>query len=120
MQILTLKNLIEQEPAINDARLVTTDERFLGNLTDLYFHESGSLAGHEISGVIFADVLSGRSFVPASYVLQVEQREIIVAPDVAASIEQQAGGVKVAVQSTKERLPNTPHPTRMPAKEGNR
>ncbi len=53
-------------------QIVTVCGQNLGRMVDLYFNEdTGEIEGYEVSGGIFADAYSGRSFVPAVQTLKI-------------------------------------------------
>jgi sporulation protein YlmC with PRC-barrel domain len=82
---------------------MTTDGRDLGQIVDLYFDEqTGKVEGYEVSGGIFADAYSGRSFVPAYQTLTIGNDVAFVPPEVADMMEEQVGGIKAAAQSATE------------------
>lgn len=73
--------------------LMTTDGEDLGQLADLYFDEStGHVTGYDMSGGIFADMGSGRSFVPAAAELLLGKDVALVPPEVAQQMEEQEPG----------------------------
>ena len=76
--------------------LMTTEGEDLGTLADLYFDEQGGhVTGYDMSGGIFADMSSGRSFVPAAADLLLGKDVALVSPEVAQAMEEQEpGGLK--------------------------
>src|SRR3712207_6489344 len=61
----TFRRILERNNVLKGTKIVTTDGKDLGTLTDLYFDEkTGMVEGYEASGGIFADAVNGKSFVP--------------------------------------------------------
>lgn len=85
-------------------KLLTTDGRDLGRITDVYVEElSGQVLGYEATGGLFADLTSGRTFVPAPQSIQVGGDAAIVPLSVAAAMEQSApGGLQGALQRASD------------------
>jgi uncharacterized protein YrrD len=70
--IISVSNLpdvatvLEHNNILRGTHIMTVDGRDLGRMIDLYFDEkTGLVEGYEVSGGLFADAYSGRSFVPA-------------------------------------------------------
>ena len=84
--------------------LMTTDGEDLGTLADLYFDETnGQVTGYDMSGGVFADMGSGRSFVPAATELMLGKDVALVPPEVARQMEEQEpGGLKKVVGAVGE------------------
>ncbi|HEY9606288.1 MAG TPA: PRC-barrel domain-containing protein [Allocoleopsis sp.] len=82
-------------------KILTTAGLNLGELVDLFFDEhSGLVEGYEVSGGIFADAYSGRSFVPAPETLKIGYDVAFVPPETAQMMAEQVGGIRGAVQAT--------------------
>jgi uncharacterized protein YrrD len=84
--------------------LMTTEGEDLGTLADLYFDEtSGAVTGYDMSGGVFADLGSGRSFVPAASNLFLGKDVALVPPEVAQQMEEQEpGGLKKVMGNVSE------------------
>lgn len=99
-QMPEIEEILNAENKLRGLKLMTTDGRNLGQIADLYFDEhTGKVDGYEVSGGIFADAYSGRSFVPAYQTLTVGDDVAFVPPEVADMMEEQVGGIKAAAQS---------------------
>jgi hypothetical protein len=84
---------------------MTTDGRDLGTMADLYFDETtGAIEGYEVSGGLFADAYTGRSFVPAPQTLKIGEDVAFVPPETADLMAEQVGGLKAAAQSAGEQI----------------
>ena len=104
-QVPQIKRVLERNNALKGTKIMTTDGRNLGTLIDLYFDEtSGVIEGYEVSGGLFADAYTGRSFVPAPQTVKIGQDVAFVPPDGATMMEEQVGGIKAAVQSAGDTL----------------
>lgn len=100
-----IAQVIERANVLTGTQLMTTDGRDLGVIADLYFDErTGAVEGYEVSGGLFADAYSGRSFVPLPPSLKVGKRIAFVPPEMAALVEGRSntGGV---MQTADRRLP---------------
>jgi uncharacterized protein YrrD len=90
---------------MNGTHIMTVSGQDLGKMVDLYFDETtGAIEGYEVSGGIFADAYSGRSFVPAVQTLRIGEHYAFVPAMVAELMEEQVGGIKAAIQDTSEKV----------------
>ncbi|MBD2497515.1 PRC-barrel domain-containing protein, partial [Nostoc sp. FACHB-280] len=86
-------------------RILTTEGLNLGGLVDLFFDEhSGLVEGYEVSGGMFADAYSGRSFIPAPETLKIGADVAFVPPETAQMMAEQVGGIRGAVNATEDRF----------------
>lgn len=100
-----IKRILDRNNVLRGTKIMTTDGRDLGIMTDLYFDEkTGAVEGYEVSGGIFADAYSGRAFVPAPQTLKIGDDVAFVPPETATLMEEQVGGIKAAVQTTGDKL----------------
>ncbi|MBD2497273.1 PRC-barrel domain-containing protein, partial [Nostoc sp. FACHB-280] len=89
-------------------RILTTEGLNLGGLVDLFFDEhSGLVEGYEVSGGMFADAYSGRSFVPAPETLKIGDDVAFVPPETAQMMAEQVGGIRGAVNATDDKFQNS-------------
>jgi uncharacterized protein YrrD len=96
--------ILEHNTILKGTRIMTTDGKDLGTLIDLYFDErTGAIEGYEASGGLFADVYSGRSFVPAPQTLKIGKDVAFVPSQTAQLMEEQVGGIKAAMQTASEK-----------------
>lgn len=99
----TFRRILDRNNILKGTKIVTTDGRDLGKLTDLYFDEqSGVVEGYEASGGVFADAMSGKSFVPAPHTLKIGEDVAFVPPETAQLMEEQVGGLRGAAQSASD------------------
>jgi uncharacterized protein YrrD len=104
-QVPEIHRILEGSNVLKGTRIMTLDGRDLGRMTDLYFdEETGAIEGYEVSGGMFADAYSGRSFVPAPKTLTIGEDFAFVPVDVTALMEEQVGGIKGALQATGEKV----------------
>lgn len=98
--------ILQRNNILKGTKVLTTDGRDLGTLADLYFDEySGQVEGYDVSGGIFADAYTGRSFIPATHTLKIGQDAAFVPPEVAALMQvQEDGGIKGALQTAGDKV----------------
>ncbi len=100
-----IQESLESKHSLKGVTIMTTDGRNLGSIADIYFDEqTGKVDGYEVSGGVFADAYSGRSFVPAFQTLQVGGDVAFVPPEVADMMEEQVGGIRAAMQSAGDSI----------------
>ncbi|MEH2177460.1 PRC-barrel domain-containing protein [Nostoc sp.] len=111
-RVPVIKEILHQNIVLKKKRILTTEGLDLGGLVDLFFDEhSGMVEGYEVSGGVFADAYSGRSFVPASETLKIGDDVAFVPPETAQLMEEQVGGIRGAVQATGDRLQDSAQTT---------
>ncbi|HEY9829164.1 MAG TPA: PRC-barrel domain-containing protein [Stenomitos sp.] len=99
--IPAIATILHHNNVLTGTRILTTAGLNLGELVDLFFDEhSGLVEGYEVSGGIFADAYSGRSFVPAPETLKIGYDVAFVPPETAQMMAEQVGGIRGAVQAT--------------------
>ncbi|MEH2231181.1 MAG: PRC-barrel domain-containing protein [Nostoc sp.] len=111
-RVPVIKEILHQNIVLKKKRILTTEGLDLGGLVDLFFDEhSGMVEGYEVSGGVFADAYSGRSFVPASEALKIGDDVAFVPPETAQLMEEQVGGIRGAVQATGDKLQDSAQTT---------
>ncbi|MHC5737966.1 PRC-barrel domain-containing protein [Nostoc sp.] len=111
-RVPVIKEILHQNIVLRKKRILTTEGLDLGGLVDLFFDEhSGLVEGYEVSGGVFADAYSGRSFVPASEALKIGDDVAFVPPETAQLMEEQVGGIRGAVQATGDKLQDSAQTT---------
>jgi uncharacterized protein YrrD len=94
-----IRPVFEGGNVLKGTRIMTTDGRDLGTMTDIFFDErSGALEGYEVSGGMFADAYTGRSFVPAPKTVKIGHDVAFVEPEVLELMQEQVGGLKGAAE----------------------
>ncbi len=100
--------VLQDDNVLDGMRIVTTDGRDLGKLIDFYFDEkTGVVEGYEVSGGIFADVYSGRSFVPATHALKIGRDVAFVPAEIVGLMEERVGGLKAVMQTASDKIQET-------------
>ncbi len=100
-----IQRILERDNILKGTKIMTLDGRDLGTMEDLYFDEmSGIIEGYEVSGGIFADAYSGRSFVPAPNTLKIGEDIAFVPSETADLMEEQIGGIRAALQTAGEKV----------------
>jgi uncharacterized protein YrrD len=103
-----IHKVLQDDWVLNGTRIVTTDGRDLGKLIDFYFDEqTGIVEGYEVSGGIFADAYSGRSFVPATHALKMGKEVAFVSAETVGLMEEQIGGLQAALQTANNKIQAT-------------
>ncbi len=111
-RVPAIKEILHQNIVLRGTRILTTEGLDLGGLVDLFFDEhSGLVEGYEVSGGVFADAYSGRSFVPAPEALKIGYDVAFVPPETAQMMEEQVGGIRGAVHATEDRLQDSAETT---------
>ncbi len=106
--IPNLQHILDHNNILKGTRILTLDGRDLGTMVDLYFNEhTGVVEGYEVSGGLFADAYSGRSFVPAPNTLKIGRDVAFVPSHTAQLMEEQVGGIRAAMQTTNNKLQET-------------
>lgn len=107
-EITVIEQILKHNNILKGTHIMTTDGRDLGTMVDLYFDErTGSVEGYEVSGGLFADAYSGRSFVPAIQTLKIGEDVAFVPSQTADYMEEQVGGIRGAVQSASAKVQDT-------------
>lgn len=108
----SVAKILRRNNILRGTRIMTVNGRDLGTIVDLYFDdEKGVVEGYEVSGGLFADAYSGRSFVPAPSTLKIGEDFAFVPAQTADMMEEQVGGIKGAVQSAGDRVQETAQTT---------
>ncbi len=104
-RVVEIKQILERNNVLKGTYIMTLDGRNLGQMVDLYFDEkTGLIDGYEVSGGMFSDAYSGRSFVPAPQTLKIGEHVAFVPSDVADLMEEQVGGLRGAMQTVGDRV----------------
>lgn len=100
----SMSEILSSDHKLIGTPLMTTEGEDLGRLADLYFDEStGHVTGYDMSGGVFADMGSGRSFIPAAAELLLGKDVALVPPEVARQMEEQEpGGLKKVAGTVSE------------------
>ncbi len=107
-QMPAVSHILDHNTILNGSRILTMDGRDLGVIVDLYFDEAtGKVEGYEVSGGLFADAYSGRSFVPAVQTLKIGRDVAFVPIETAQLMEEQVGGFRGAMQTVSDRFQET-------------
>ncbi len=113
-----IQNILERDNVLKGTRIMTVDGRDLGTMVDLYFDDtSGAIEGYEVSGGMFADAYSGRSFVPAPDTLKIGEDIAFVPSETADLMQEQVGGIKAVMQTAGEKVQEIAHTASEKAQE---
>jgi uncharacterized protein YrrD len=107
-KVPSISHILEHNNILKGTHILTMDGRDLGIIVDLYFDEkTGNVEGYEVSGGLFADAYSGRSFVPAPQTLKIGRDMAFVPTQTAQLMEEQVGGIKAAMQTISDKVQET-------------
>lgn len=107
-----IEAVLDHNNILKDTRIMTVDGRDLGTMIDLYFDDrTGKVEGYEVSGGLFADAYSGRSFVPAPQTIRIGEDVAFIPSETADLMEEQIGGVRAAMQVTGDKVQEVAHIT---------
>ena len=100
-----MQSILERDNILKGTRIMTLDGRDLGTMVDLYFDDTtGVIEGYEVSGGIFADAYSGRSFVPAPDTLKIGEDIAFVPSETADLMQEQVGGIRGAMNTASGKV----------------
>ena len=100
-KVPAVQHVIEQQNVLRGTEIMTISGRNLGKMVDLYFNaKTGDVEGYEVSGGVFSDAYTGRSFVPVNRTFHIGQDFAFVPDSVTEMMEEQIGGFKGAMIAT--------------------
>ena len=100
-----IQSILERDNILKGTRIMTLDGRDLGTMIDLYFDDTtGAIEGYEVSGGVFADAYSGRSFVPAPDTLKIGEDIAFVPSGTADLMQEQIGGIRGAMNTASGKV----------------
>ena len=107
-----ISNIMGRDTALSGTTLRTTDGQDLGSFADMYIDEStGQVVGYEVSGGFFADSMSGKHYIASSPDIRIGRDVALVpneiADELAASRQNDPGGLKGAALSAKDKVTET-------------
>lgn len=109
-QVPQVNEFIQHENILKGTQIMTLSGRNLGKMVDLYFNaQTGAVEGYEVSGGIFADAYTGRSFVPVDKTFRIGQDFAFVPDSVTDLMEEQVGGIKAAMIATSNKAQDIAH-----------
>jgi uncharacterized protein YrrD len=95
---------IREGTVVKGTHVMTEDGKDLGKIADIFFDEkTGAIEGYQVSGGIFADAYTGKSFLPAPDSFRLGKDAAFIPNETADLMEEQIGGIKGAAMraSTK-------------------
>jgi uncharacterized protein YrrD len=99
-----ISHVLKQEVTLRSKKIYTLEGVDLGKIVDIRFDENtGRIEGYDVSGGIFADAYSGRSFIPAPKTVKIGHDVALVPSEVARMMEEQVGGLRAAGQRFGEK-----------------
>ena len=113
-----IESILKRDNILKGTRIMTIDGRDLGTMEDIYFDDrTGAIEGYDVSGGVFADAYSGRSFVPAPDTLKIGEDIAFVPSETANLMEEQVGGIKAVLQSAGGKVQEIAHSASEKAQE---
>jgi uncharacterized protein YrrD len=104
----TIDRVLEHNNIMKGTKIMSTDGRDLGTMIDLYFDElTGEIEGYEVSGGMFADAYSGRSFVPAPETLKIGKDVAFIPSETADMMQEHVGEIKASMQTAGDKMRET-------------
>jgi uncharacterized protein YrrD len=106
----SVKEIQEFIPSNNillGTKVMTEDGKNLGKITDVYFDEiMGTVEGYEVSGGMFADAMSGTSFLPSPKTINIGRDVAFVPSDVITLMDMQKeeGGIRKLMRETTDKV----------------
>ena len=96
-EIPEIQKVLDDKKTIRGLRLQTTEGKDLGKVEDFEFDEkTGLVEGYVLSGGLFADTVSGHSFLPTPSSIELGTDVAFVSPEAEATVKQLSGGIKGA------------------------
>lgn len=100
-EVPAVHELLNYNNILRGTEIMTVSGRNLGRMVDLYFDGyTGTVEGYEVSGGLFSDAYTGRSFVPTSETVRIGQDFAFVPDSVVGLMEEQVGGIKAVMIAT--------------------
>lgn len=100
-QVPAVHELLNHNNILRGTEIMTVSGRNLGKMVDLYFDGyTGVVEGYEVSGGLFSDAYTGRSFVPTTDTVRIGYDFAFVPDSVVGLMEEQVGGIKAVMIAT--------------------
>jgi uncharacterized protein YrrD len=103
----SIRDFTESNNILLGTKVMTEDGKDLGKISDVYFDETlGTIEGYEVSGGMFADAMSGTSFLPNPKTINIGRDVAFVPSDVITLMDMQKeeGGIRKMMRDTTERV----------------
>ncbi|HOX41191.1 MAG TPA: PRC-barrel domain-containing protein [bacterium] len=100
-----IKDLLSNRIDIKGRKIMTEGGENLGKVVDIIFDEkSGKIDKYEVSGGLFADAYTGRSYLPPMHIITVGRDVVFVPDSVVQDFQEQEGGLKKAAKETGQKI----------------
>ncbi len=97
--------IMNEDNVVVGTKIMTDDGKDLGKINDIFFDElTGTIEGYEVTGGIFADAVSGKSYLPSPGSFRIGKDVAFVPPETTALIEGQVGGLEAMTTKAQETL----------------
>lgn len=104
-EVKSIQDFVASNNILIGTKVMTEDGKNLGKIADVVFDEmTGMIEGYEVTGGMFADAVSGSSFLPSPKTINIGRDVAFVPSDVITLMNNQEGGLKQMFQNTKERV----------------
>lgn len=100
-----MQAILDQKTSLKNTQIMTVGGQELGTFLDIFYDEhTWDVVGYEVSGGLFADIYTGRSFVPTPLTLKLGKECAFVENEIADRMEEATGGLKPMIEATGEKL----------------
>lgn len=104
-QVNSIQEFVASNNILIGTKVMTEDGKNLGKINDVVFDEmTGMIEGYEVTGGMFADAVSGSSFLPSPKTINIGRDVAFVPSDVITLMENQEGSLKQMFQNTKDKV----------------
>ncbi len=104
-QAANAADILNEDNVVVGTKVMTEDGKDLGTINDMFFDEQfGTISGYEVTGGIFADAVSGRSYLPSPQTLRIGRDVAFVPPETANMMENQKGGLAAMTAETEHSM----------------
>ncbi|HEY0011179.1 MAG TPA: PRC-barrel domain-containing protein [Candidatus Paceibacterota bacterium] len=101
-------NILNENNVVVGTKIMTEDGKDLGTINDFFFEETtGAIEGYEVTGGLFADAVSGKSYLPSPLSFRIGRDVAFVPAETETLIEQQTGGLAAMMARTQDTMQST-------------
>ncbi|MDQ3015032.1 MAG: PRC-barrel domain-containing protein [bacterium] len=104
-RVRSIQEFVASNNILIGTKVMTEDGKNLGKINDVVFNEiTGMIEGYEVTGGMFADAVSGSSFLPSPKTINIGRDVAFVPSNVITLMDNQEGGLKQMFQTTKDKV----------------
>ncbi len=98
-------DIMKEDNVVVGTKIMTDDGKDLGKINDIFFDEvTGMIEGYEVTGGLFADAVSGRSYLPSPSRFKIGKDVALVPVETISLIEGQSGGLEAMTYKAEETI----------------